>query len=121
MTFRILRLRAGAGGTNSETWPRRPARTAGETRRARRGASDRVGAPRLCALPHRPQVSTGPASTYAPLVRSPAFSAAHSDVAAPVTAYQGIKGFSYVVLAMMLAGIVYASIIAVTYWTGISV
>ena len=29
--------------------------------------------------------------------------------------------FSHVVLALMLAGIVYASYIAVTYWTGISV
>jgi hypothetical protein len=38
-----------------------------------------------------------------------------------MTAYQGIKVFSHVVLALMLAGIVYASCIALMYWTGISV
>ena len=38
-----------------------------------------------------------------------------------MTAYQGIKVFSHVVLALMLVGIAYASYIAVTYWTGISV
>lgn len=38
-----------------------------------------------------------------------------------MTAYQGFKVFSYVVLALMLVGIVYASTIAITYWTGISV
>ena len=38
-----------------------------------------------------------------------------------MTAYQGIKVFSHVVLALMLTGIAYASYIAVTYWTGISV
>jgi len=38
-----------------------------------------------------------------------------------MSAYQGFKVFSFVVLALMLAGIVYASYIAVTYWTGISV
>jgi hypothetical protein len=38
-----------------------------------------------------------------------------------MSAYQGIKVFSHVVLALMLAGIVYAGYIAVTYWTGISV
>lgn len=38
-----------------------------------------------------------------------------------MTAYQGFKAFSYVVLALILVGIVYASYIAVTYWTGISV
>jgi hypothetical protein len=39
----------------------------------------------------------------------------------PMTAYQGFKIFSYVVLGLMLAGIVYAATIAITYWTGISV
>jgi len=38
-----------------------------------------------------------------------------------MTAYHGLKAFSHVVLALMLIGIVYASYIAVTYWTGISV
>jgi hypothetical protein len=39
----------------------------------------------------------------------------------PMTAYQGFKVFSHVVLALMLVGITYASYIAVTCWTGISV
>jgi hypothetical protein len=51
---------------------------------------------------------------------SPHFSG-RSDDASPMTTYQGFKVFSHVVLAMMLAGIAYASYIAVTYWTGISV
>jgi hypothetical protein len=38
-----------------------------------------------------------------------------------MSAYQGFRWFSHVVLALMLAGIVYAAYIAVTYWTGISV
>ena len=38
-----------------------------------------------------------------------------------MTVYQAVKIFSHVVLALMAAGIVYASVIAVTYWTGISV
>lgn len=38
-----------------------------------------------------------------------------------MSAYQSVRLFSHVVLALMLAGIVYASYIAVTYWTGISV
>ena len=38
-----------------------------------------------------------------------------------MTAYQGIRIFSNVVLAMMAAGIAYAAYIAITYWTGISV
>lgn len=38
-----------------------------------------------------------------------------------MTAYKGFKAFSHVVLALMLAGIVYAGFIAITYWTGISV
>lgn len=38
-----------------------------------------------------------------------------------MTAYQGFRVFSHVVLGLMLAGIVYASAIAITYWTGISV
>lgn len=38
-----------------------------------------------------------------------------------MSAYQGFKVFSHVVLALMLAGIVYACYIGVTYWTGISV
>lgn len=39
----------------------------------------------------------------------------------PMTAYQGFRIFSHVVLVLMSAGIVYAAYIAVTYWTGISV
>ncbi len=38
-----------------------------------------------------------------------------------MTAYQGFRIFSHVVLALMLTGIAYACVIAVTYWTGISV
>ena len=38
-----------------------------------------------------------------------------------MTAYQGFRVFSHVVLGLMAAGIVYAAFIAVTYWTGISV
>lgn len=38
-----------------------------------------------------------------------------------MTAYQGFRTFSHVVLGLMSAGIVYAACIAVTYWTGISV
>jgi hypothetical protein len=38
-----------------------------------------------------------------------------------MTAYQGFRIFSHVVLGLMLAGIAYAVYIAVTYWTGISV
>lgn len=38
-----------------------------------------------------------------------------------MTAYRSFKVFSYIVLALMLAGIAYASAIAVIYWTGISV
>ncbi len=38
-----------------------------------------------------------------------------------MTAYQGFRIFSHVVLAMMLAGIAYAGTIAIVYWTGISV
>ena len=38
-----------------------------------------------------------------------------------MTAYQGFRIFSHVVLVLMSAGIVYAAYIAVTYWTGISV
>ena len=41
--------------------------------------------------------------------------------ASPMTAYQGFKAFSYVVLGLMSAGVGYAAYIAVTYWTGISV
>ncbi|MDR7150116.1 hypothetical protein J2W49_002074 [Hydrogenophaga palleronii] len=38
-----------------------------------------------------------------------------------MSAYQGIRIFSSVVLGLMGAGIAYAAYIAVTYWTGISV
>lgn len=38
-----------------------------------------------------------------------------------MTAHQGFKVFSHVVLATMLAGIAYACTIAIVYWTGISV
>ena len=56
------------------------------------------------------------------LLRPPtAVPAGPSNEATPMTAYQGFKGFSFVVLALMLAGIAYASYIAVTYWAGISV
>ena len=41
--------------------------------------------------------------------------------AATMTAYQGFRIFSHVVLGLMSAGIAYAAYIAVTYWTGISV
>ena len=41
--------------------------------------------------------------------------------ASSMTAYQGIRIFSNVVLAMMAAGTAYAAYIAITYWTGISV
>ena len=41
--------------------------------------------------------------------------------ALPMSAYQGIRIFSSVVLGLMGAGIAYAAYIAVTYWTGISV
>lgn len=55
-----------------------------------------------------------------PRALSAAF-ASQPDDASSMTAYQGFKLFSHVVLALMLAGIAYASYIAVTYWTGISV
>jgi hypothetical protein len=45
---------------------------------------------------------------------------ASGDVA-PMSAYQGFRIFSHVVLGLMVGGIVYAATIAVTYWTGISV
>jgi hypothetical protein len=38
-----------------------------------------------------------------------------------MSAYQGFRVFSHVVLGLMSAGIVYAAYIAITYWTGISV
>lgn len=38
-----------------------------------------------------------------------------------MTAYQGFRIFSHVVLGLMSAGVVYAASIAITYWTGISV
>ena len=38
-----------------------------------------------------------------------------------MTAYQGFRVFSHVVLALMVAGIVYAELHRVNYWTGISV
>jgi len=38
-----------------------------------------------------------------------------------MSAYQGFRVFSHVVLGLMSAGIAYAAYIAVTYWTGISV
>ena len=38
-----------------------------------------------------------------------------------MTAYQGFRIFSHVVLGLMLVSIAYAAYIAVTYWTGISV
>lgn len=38
-----------------------------------------------------------------------------------MTAYQGVRIFSHVVLGLMATGIAYAAWIAVTYWTGISV
>ena len=41
--------------------------------------------------------------------------------APPMTAYQGFRIFSHVVLGLMSAGVVYAAWIAITYWTGISV
>lgn len=41
--------------------------------------------------------------------------------ASPMTAYQGIRIFSHVVLGMMATGIAYAAYIAIAYWTGISV
>lgn len=71
------------------------------------------------ALPHRQTVPAGAVSTNA----SPrlTFSAGQIDEASSVTAYRGVKVFSYVVLALMLAAIAYASTIAVIYWTGISV
>jgi len=38
-----------------------------------------------------------------------------------MSAYQGFRLFSHVVLGLMSAGIAYAAYIAVTHWTGISV
>jgi hypothetical protein len=38
-----------------------------------------------------------------------------------MSAYQGFRMFSQVVLGLMSGGIVYAAYIAITYWTGISV
>ena len=35
--------------------------------------------------------------------------------------HAALKAFSYVVLVLMVAGIVYATYIAIKYWTGISV
>jgi hypothetical protein len=35
--------------------------------------------------------------------------------------YGSLRAFSYLVLGLMAVGIAYASYIAVTYWTGISV
>lgn len=75
----------------------------------------------LRTLAHRRTVSARAASTHVANVRPTAFFAGQSADTASMTAYQAFKIFSHVVLAMMLAGIVYAGIIAVTYWTGISV
>jgi hypothetical protein len=50
-----------------------------------------------------------------------AFSIGPSADASPMTAYQGFRVFSHIVLGLMSAGIVYAAYISVTYWTGISV
>ena len=38
-----------------------------------------------------------------------------------MSAYRSFRIFSQVVLGLMVAGIIYAAYIAVTYWTGISV
>lgn len=38
-----------------------------------------------------------------------------------MSAYQGFRIFSHVVLGLMSGDIVYAAYIAITYWTGISV
>ena len=43
------------------------------------------------------------------------------DIAGRALSAAARKVFSHVVLALMLTGIAYASYIAVTYWTGISV
>jgi hypothetical protein len=61
------------------------------------------------------------ASVDALVVPPPDCSAVVPGDAPPMSAYQGFRWFSHVVLALMLAGIVYAAYIAVTYWTGISV
>ncbi len=37
------------------------------------------------------------------------------------TVHSALKSVSYVVLALMMAGIVYASYIGIKYWTGIAV
>ncbi len=50
-----------------------------------------------------------------------AFSSVAPGDASPMSAYQGFRIFSHIVLGLMLGGIVYAATIAVTYWTGISV
>lgn len=52
---------------------------------------------------------------------STAISTVVSGDIASMSAYQGFRIFSHVVLGLMLGGIVYAAYIAVTYWTGISV
>jgi hypothetical protein len=52
---------------------------------------------------------------------STAFSIVESADTSPMTAYQGFRIFSHVVLGLMSGGIAYAAYIAVTYWTGISV
>ena len=38
-----------------------------------------------------------------------------------MSAYQGFRVFSHVVLGLMLVSALYAAYIAITYWTGISV
>lgn len=64
----------------------------------------------------------GQSSIHAWSKRPPlAWSAGQPDEHLPMTAHQGLKAFSHVVLAMLLAGIAYASTIAIIYWTGISV
>ena len=50
-----------------------------------------------------------------------AFSSVALGDAPPMSAYQGLRMFSQVVLGLMSGGIVYAAYIAITYWTGISV
>ena len=52
---------------------------------------------------------------------SAAISTVASGDVSPMSAYQGFRIFSHVVLGMMVGGILYAAYIAVTYWTGISV
>ena len=77
--------------------------------------------PRLRALPYGRSMVDLAASIDGCRSASIQFATLHPLGFSSMSAYQGFRLFSHVVIALMLAGIVYAAYIAITYWTGISV